>query len=89
MNRIASNSWLDAKILRQLIAKTSAESLTEDNLMQTPQSPLSASRFNGGDCKVTQVIYDTSLASLNIYIVWSINLQMWVLDGLWSYLPVI
>jgi len=28
------------------------------------QSQLSPSRFNGGDCKVTQVMYDTSLASL-------------------------
>jgi len=33
------------------------------------QSPLSPSRFNGGDCKVAQVMYDTSLARLNIYIV--------------------
>jgi len=30
---------------------------------------------------VTQVIYDMSLASLNMYIVWSINLQMWVLEN--------
>jgi len=81
MNRIASKWWLDAKSLRQLITKTSAESLSENDLIRKPPSPLSPSRFNGGDCKVTQVIYDTSLASLNVYIVWSINLQMWVLEN--------
>jgi len=73
MNRIASQSWLDAKILH-LIAKTSAESLSDNNLIRRPQSQLSASRFHGGDCKVTQVIYHTSLANLNMYIVWSIKL---------------
>jgi len=46
-----------------------------------PQSPLSPSRFNGDDCKVAEVIYDTSLASLNIYIIWSINFHMWVLEN--------
>jgi len=81
MNRIASKSWLDTKILRQLIAKTSAESLIENDLIWRPQSPPSLSRFNGGNCKVTQVIYDTSLASLNIYIIWSINLQISVLEN--------
>ena len=65
MNRIASKSWLDAIILRQLIAET----LSDNNLIWRPQSQLSPSRFNGGDCKVTQVIYDTLLVSLNIYIV--------------------
>jgi len=39
-----------AEILRQLIAKTSAESLNENDFVR-PQSPLSPSRFNGGDCK--------------------------------------
>ena len=86
MNRIASKSSLDAKVLRQLIAKTSAESLSENDLIRRPQSPLSPSRFNSGDCKVTQVICDTSMASLNIYIVWSINLQMWVLEN-WLSTP--
>jgi len=36
MNRIASKSWLDAKILRQLIANTLAESLSENDLIWKP-----------------------------------------------------
>jgi len=36
MNRSASKSWLDAKILWQLIAKTSADSLSENDLIRRP-----------------------------------------------------
>jgi len=48
---------LDDKIPRQFIAKTSAESLSEADLIQRDsQSPLSPNQFNGGDCKVTRYI---------------------------------
>jgi len=36
VNRIASKSWLYAKIVRKLIAKTLAESLSENDLIRRP-----------------------------------------------------
>ena len=84
MNRTTSKSWLDAKILRQLIAQTLAEFEWKMTWYWygDPESPLSPSPHNGGDCKMTQVIYDKCRwQAFNIYIVWSINLQMWVLEN--------
>jgi len=61
MNRTASKSGLDAKILRHLIAKTSAESLSDNNLIRRPSKSIksksiSRRRLQGDSSYIRHVV---------------------------------
>ena len=61
MNRTASKSWLDAKILRELLAKTSAESLNENDLIRRPpkstnSKSISRRRLQGDSSYIRHVV---------------------------------
>jgi len=62
MNRIAPSHDWTLKFCGNLSQKLRQKVWAKTTWYGDPQSPLSPSLFNGGDCKVTQVIYDTSLA---------------------------
>jgi len=56
-----SKSWLDAKILRQLIAKTSAESLSKNDLIRRPpkstkSKSISRRRLQGDSSYIRHVV---------------------------------